>query len=66
MINYNMTQKKWIEDQEGTDELLRIALKDKVKYVKIPQKYTPGQLENARAACKESAIPPDSDKPHTQ
>jgi len=33
--NYDMPQKKWIEDQEGSDQLLRIAVKDRVKFVKI-------------------------------
>jgi hypothetical protein len=33
---------------------MRLAVKDRVKYVKIPEKYTPGQLDKARAACKES------------
>jgi hypothetical protein len=52
--NYDLPQKKWV-GQEGADELTRLALKDRVKYVKIPEKYTPSQLDKARAACKESA-----------
>ena len=54
--NYDLPQKKWV-GQEGADELMRLAVKDRVKYVKIPEKYTPSQLDKARAACKESAAP---------
>jgi hypothetical protein len=55
--NYDLPQKKWV-GQEGADELTRLALKDRVKYVKIPEKYSPSQLDKARAACKESAASP--------
>jgi hypothetical protein len=60
--NYDLSQKKWV-GQDGADELMRIAAKDRIKYVKIPEKYTPSQLEKARAACKESAAAPQSEKP---
>lgn len=53
--NYDLAQKKWV-GQDGADELTRIAVKDRIKYVKIPEKYTPNQLEKARALCKESAV----------
>src|SRR5258708_19368176 len=46
--NYDLLQKKWV-GQEGADELMRLALKDRVKYVKIPEKYSPSQLDKARA-----------------
>jgi hypothetical protein len=60
--NYELSQKKWV-GQDGADELTRIAVKDRIKYVKIPEKYTPNQLEKARAACKESAVPPQPEQP---
>jgi hypothetical protein len=60
--NYDLAQKKWV-GQEGADELMRIAVKDRIKYVKIPEKYTADQLEKARAACKESAVPPKPEQP---
>jgi hypothetical protein len=60
--NYDLTQKKWI-GQEDADQLMRLAVKDRIKYVKIPEKYTPNQLDKARAACKESAAPPQSEQP---
>ena len=60
--NYDLPQKKWV-GQEDADQLMRLALKDRIKYVKIPEKYTPNQLDKARAACKESAAPPQSEQP---
>jgi len=60
--NYDLSQKKWV-GQDGADELTHIAVKDRIKYVKIPEKYTPNQLEKARAACKESAVPPQPEQP---
>jgi hypothetical protein len=53
--NYDLAQKKWIEDQESMNQLLRMSVKDKIKFVKIPEKYSNNQLEKARAACKESS-----------
>ena len=54
--NYDLAQKKWV-GQEGADELMHIAVKDRIKYVKIPEKYTPNQLE--RPACKEPSAQPE-------
>jgi hypothetical protein len=56
--NYELSQTTWIEDQEGLDQLLRIATKDKIKFVKIPEEYTDDQLEKARVACKEPSVTP--------
>jgi hypothetical protein len=60
--NYDLPQKKWV-GQDGADQLLHLAVKDRIKYVKIPEKYTPNQLEKARAACKESAVTPQPEQP---
>jgi len=62
MQNYDLPQKKWV-GQEGADQLTHLAVKDKIKYVKIPEKYTPNQLEKARAACKESAVTAQPEHP---
>jgi hypothetical protein len=61
--NYDLPQKKWIEDQNGADQLMRLSVKDRIKFVKIPEKYTPNQLEKARAACKESSVTPQPEQP---
>ena len=62
MQNYDLPQKKWV-GQDGADQLTHLAVKDKIKYVKIPEKYTPNQLEKARAACKESAVTAQPEQP---
>ncbi len=64
--NYEMAQKKWIEDQDSMNDLQRIAIKDRVKFVKIPEKYTDNQLAKARTACKEPSLPPQPEKPDAQ
>ena len=50
--NYTFDQKEVLETQENMDNLMRIAQKDRVKFVKIPEKYSPELFEKARAACK--------------
>ncbi len=50
--NYTFEQKEILETQENIDDLMRRAQKDHVKFVKIPEKYSPELLEKARAACK--------------
>src|ERR1700682_1760560 len=38
--NYDLAPKRWIEDQESMNQLQRISVKDKIKFVKIPEKYS--------------------------
>jgi hypothetical protein len=53
--NYTLDRKQWDETQmDDLNELQRIANKDKVKFVKIPNKKpTADQLNKARTMCKE-------------
>lgn len=51
--NYNLDQKEYLETQQNLDSLMQRAQKDHIKYVKIPEKYTPELLDKARAACKQ-------------
>jgi len=53
--NYKIDQTTWNEaQQDDINELQRIAVKDKIKFVKIPNKeQTDEQLEKARTMCKE-------------
>ncbi len=53
--NYTLDRQKWDETvQDDMNELQRIAVRDKVKFVKIPNKKpTDEQLKKARALCKE-------------
>jgi hypothetical protein len=54
---YTLNKQLWDETQmDDMNELQRIATKDKIKFVKIPNKKpTADQLEKARSMCKESS-----------
>lgn len=49
--NYSFDQKEVLETQENMNDLMLRAQKDHVKFVKIPEKYSPDLLEKARATC---------------
>jgi len=53
--NYTFDQKEVLETQEAMNSLMQTAYKDHVKFVKIPEKYTPELLEKARKSCKSEA-----------
>ncbi len=53
--NYSFEQKETPETQENMDKLMQIARKDRVKFVKIPEKHSPELLKKARATCKSDA-----------
>ena len=53
---YAMDQKKYIEDEATMDQLQHRAIKDGVRYVKVQDKYTPEELQAARAACKQDTV----------
>jgi len=50
--NYTFDQKVVPETQENMDNLMRIAQNDHIKFVKIPEKYSPELLQKARTSCK--------------
>ena len=50
--NYTFAQKETLETQENMDNMMRMAQKDNVKFVKIREKYSPDLLEKARTSCK--------------
>jgi Spy/CpxP family protein refolding chaperone len=50
--DYTLDQKEILETQENMNDLMRRAQKDHVKFVKIPEKYSPNLLEKARTSCK--------------
>lgn len=54
--NYTYDQKETLETQESMDGMMQMARKDRVKFVKIPEKYSPELLEKARASCKPDAL----------
>lgn len=49
--NYDMKQKEWKETRKELDALQQLALKDKLKLIKIPAKHTQQQLDEARGMC---------------
>jgi len=49
--NYAFDQKVILETQEKMDDLMRIAQKDHIKFVKIPEKYSAELLQEARTSC---------------
>jgi hypothetical protein len=53
--NYTFNEKQVLETQENMNNLMQMAQKDHVKFVKIPEKYAPELLEKARASCKAEA-----------
>ena len=53
-FNYTMPKSKFTGPGE-IEELNRLAVKDKVKLVVIPSKYTPEQLDEAKKLCGEPA-----------
>jgi Spy/CpxP family protein refolding chaperone len=50
--NYTLDQKEYLETQDAMNDLMSLAQKDHIKFVKIPEKYSPDLLEKARAMCK--------------
>ncbi|HEV2646200.1 MAG TPA: hypothetical protein VGU46_07555 [Acidobacteriaceae bacterium] len=50
--NYTLDQKVYLETQDVMNDMMQRAQKDNVKFVKIPEKYSPELLEKARASCK--------------
>jgi Spy/CpxP family protein refolding chaperone len=51
--NYTLDQDVILETQENMDDLMQRAQTDHVKFVKIPEKYSPRLLDRARAMCKQ-------------
>lgn len=53
---YVMDPKKYVEDEVTMDDLQHRAIRDGLRYVKVSDKYTPEELEAARALCKAEEI----------
>jgi hypothetical protein len=58
-MNYTFDEKQILETQENMDLLMQRSQKDHVKYVKIPEKFSPELLEKARAACRQDQAASD-------
>jgi hypothetical protein len=53
--NTTFGQKEVLETQDNMNNLMQMAQKDRIKFVKIPEKYSPELLEKARASCAAGA-----------
>jgi hypothetical protein len=50
-IKTTLPKKKYSETKEDLDALADFGMQNHVKFVKIPKKYTPEQLEKAKTMC---------------
>ncbi|MFP5228717.1 MAG: hypothetical protein ACLGXA_13930 [Acidobacteriota bacterium] len=50
-IKATLPKKKYSETKEDVDALNQLGMQNHLKFVKIPKKYTPEQLEKAKAMC---------------
>jgi len=50
-IHANLPKTKYDETKEGLDDLTTLSETQHLKFVKIPKKYTPEQLEKAKTMC---------------
>jgi len=53
---YAMDQKKYVEDEATMAQLQHRAIKDGLRYVKLQDKYSPEELQAARALCKQDVV----------
>jgi hypothetical protein len=53
---YAMDKTKYVEDQAAMDELQHRSIRDALRYVKVQDKYTPEELEAARALCRQEVV----------
>lgn len=50
-IHATLPKKKYEETKDDLDALQSVSMQNHLKYVKIPKKYTPEQLDKARKLC---------------
>jgi hypothetical protein len=50
-IHATLPQKKYSETKDGLDTLQQLSVENHWKYVKIPKKYSPEELEKAKTMC---------------
>jgi len=50
-IKATLPKKKYSETKDDLDALQQVGMQNHLKFVKIPKKYTPDQLEKAKAMC---------------
>lgn len=50
-LHANLPKKKYDETKEGLDDLTNLGMQQHLRFVKIPKKYTPQQLDKAKSMC---------------
>jgi len=50
-IKATVPKKKYAETKEELDALSQLGMENHLKFVKIPKKYTPEQLDKAKGMC---------------
>ena len=50
-IKAKLPRKKYSETQDDLDTLQKLSMQNQLKYVKIPKKYSPEELDKAKAMC---------------
>ena len=50
-IKATLPKKKYTESREDVDALNQLGMQQHLKFVKIPKKYTPEQLDKAKTLC---------------
>lgn len=50
-MHANLPKKKYDETKEGLDALDALGMQQHLKFVKIPKKYTPEQMQQAQTLC---------------
>ena len=50
-IKATLPKQKYSETKEDLDALSSIGMQNHLKFVKIPKKYTPEQMEKAKSMC---------------
>jgi hypothetical protein len=55
-VGYELDPRVWLENEENMNELQRRAMKESIRYIKIQDKYTPEELEAARALCRKESV----------
>jgi hypothetical protein len=49
--SYQLPKPIWLQSQEDMDELQRLAVRDRLRFVKVRDKHTPKELIEAREIC---------------
>jgi hypothetical protein len=55
--SYTLPKTTWADDQTTMDELQRLAIADRTRFVKLKDHYSPQDLAVAQALCRQAMAP---------